>query len=162
MTATALSGDIACDITIAMSVCYYLQKSRTAFKRHAFHRYVRHTIWQLIPQSTNTMINLLITYAIRTCLLTTCVSVLALITSLDWHCRVCFIACLVTVSLFHRRVLVVWSLPSNGSTLCTPRPGSTVFSFSSVVDVSSCFRYRDMVLTYLLTVYSNSLLSAWV
>jgi len=53
LASATLSGSIACDIIITMSMCYYLQKSRTGFR------------------STDTTINLLITYAIRTCLLTT-------------------------------------------------------------------------------------------
>jgi len=44
---------IACDIILTVSMCYYLHKSRTGFK------------------GTETVINILITYAIRTCLLTT-------------------------------------------------------------------------------------------
>jgi len=54
----AFSGVIACDIVITMSMCYYLHKSRTGLK------------------STNAMINLLITYTIRTCLLTTLITFL--------------------------------------------------------------------------------------
>ena len=37
MTIACLSGDIACDTIIAGSVCYYLQRSRTGFKRYVFH-----------------------------------------------------------------------------------------------------------------------------
>ncbi|KIM81830.1 hypothetical protein PILCRDRAFT_491534 [Piloderma croceum F 1598] len=47
---------------ILVSMCHYLHKSRTGFK------------------GTNTMINLLITYAIKTCLVTTVFSVICLVT----------------------------------------------------------------------------------
>ncbi|KIM81741.1 hypothetical protein PILCRDRAFT_488674 [Piloderma croceum F 1598] len=62
LTATFLSGDIACDTLITLSMCYYLHKSRTGLK------------------GTDTMINLLITYAIRTCLVTTVCTTLCLVT----------------------------------------------------------------------------------
>jgi len=77
ITGTALSGDIACDIVITVSMCYYLQRSRTGFK------------------GTNTMINMLITYAIRTCLLTTCVPLIVLMACSDSRCRVCTVSCIV-------------------------------------------------------------------
>jgi len=62
ITAGTLCSDIACDVMISVSICYYLQKSRTGFK------------------GTDTMINILITYAIRTCLLTTVCTVGCLVT----------------------------------------------------------------------------------
>lgn len=75
-----LCGDIACDIVISVSMCYYLHKSRTGFK------------------GTNSMINMLITYTIRTCLLTTIFTVGCLVTFIVFpqtmiYCALYFIAC---------------------------------------------------------------------
>jgi len=80
VTEIALSGDIACDIVISVSMCYYLHKSRTGFK------------------GTDTMINLLITYAIRTCLLTTicitaCLIAFIVLPGSMVHSAFYFIAC---------------------------------------------------------------------
>src|ERR1700733_11044706 len=36
---TGLGAGIACDIVITVSMCYYLQKSRTGFKRYVLHRH---------------------------------------------------------------------------------------------------------------------------
>jgi len=77
---TGLSSDIACDLVITVAMVYYLQKSRTGFK------------------STNMMINMLITYMIRTCLLTTLCTLSSLITFLVFpdaliYAAFYFIAC---------------------------------------------------------------------
>jgi len=77
---TGLSSDIACDLVITASMVYYLQKSRTGFK------------------GTNQMINMLITYTIRTCLLTTLCTLSSLITFLVFpdaliYAAFYFIAC---------------------------------------------------------------------
>jgi hypothetical protein len=61
-TGTALSSDIACDLVITVSMVYYLHKNRTGFKR------------------TDTMIDMLVTYSIRTCLLITVCTLSSLIT----------------------------------------------------------------------------------
>jgi len=83
----ALSGDISCDIVITVSMCYYLHKSRTGFK------------------GTDTIINMLITYAIRTCLLTTICIASSLITFIVLtntmiHSAFYFIACRLYVNSF--------------------------------------------------------------
>ncbi|KIM81812.1 hypothetical protein PILCRDRAFT_491229 [Piloderma croceum F 1598] len=62
LTGTGLAADIACDFVITVSMCYYLRKNRTGFK------------------GTDTMIDMLITYMIRTCLLTTICTISCLVT----------------------------------------------------------------------------------
>ena len=124
ITGTALSGDIACDIVITVSMCYYLQRSRTGFKGYLFQAQARMLKFSLLIHSTNTMINMLITYAIRTCLLTTCVPLIVLMACSDSRCRVCTVSCLVTVSRF----IDCWIKSSlrlklwNCSSLCFPTP----------------------------------------
>jgi len=96
LTGTFLSSDIASDILITVSMCYYLHRSRTGLKRYIF--YGQECYDLIDTHSTNTMINLLITYAIRTCLLTTCVFLLILTMCSNSQRRICTFSCLVTVS----------------------------------------------------------------
>ena len=98
LTGTFMSSDIASDILITVSMCYYLHKSRTGLKRYIFYGQECYDLTD--THSTNTMINLLITYAIRTCLLTTCVSLLILTLCSNSQRRICTVSCLVTVSQF--------------------------------------------------------------
>ncbi|EIM84219.1 uncharacterized protein STEHIDRAFT_169981 [Stereum hirsutum FP-91666 SS1] len=60
-TTSALSIDIACDTIITITMIYYLQRNRSSFEK------------------TNRAINLLITYALNTCLLTTLCTLACLI-----------------------------------------------------------------------------------
>ncbi|EED78232.1 predicted protein [Postia placenta Mad-698-R] len=64
-TISGLSAGIACDSLIAASIIYYLQIRRTIFPR------------------TNRAINLLITYALNTCLLTTVFTAITLALALN-------------------------------------------------------------------------------
>lgn len=119
LVAATLSGNIACDVVISVSMCYYLQKSRTGFK------------W------TDTMINTLITYAIRTCLLTTLCTMCTLVTFLALPQTMIFfsfsfIACKLYANSFlsilnNRESVAEKGRPQEGNfiSLGSPRVGDT-------------------------------------
>ena len=62
---TALGLRVATDIGLTAALIYYLQKSRTGFKRYAFPMRI-HAASHRYSCSTDTMIDVLIKYAVNT------------------------------------------------------------------------------------------------